>query len=362
MTQIMLLQSICSISILLLEVPSWYFADIFWKKITIVVGTFFWFLWNFIYAFSHSFAFFVLAEITLAIGISALSWADNSFVYDTLKVLWKEKDYKKIRWNINFVFMLSMWISQILGWIIAKYWIFFLNSDNIRATLLLSLPFLFISVLISLTLKEVPISKKVIKEWYLKDLYLVLKNEVLKNKKLLGVMILFMFLWASFTYALRFYQPYFKLINLDIVYWWFVFWFFQIFSWLVSKYANFLEKKLWLSNLIILLVILVIISYFGMWLVFTIVGLIFTLMQQFVRWLYWVIISDYIHQNISSKYRATIQSIQNLGKSLIYALLLPLFWYVADLYNISYSLIFIWIVCFVLLFPMVLFLKSKKII
>ncbi len=365
MTEIMLLQSIYAILVVILEVPSWYFADAFWRKLSITIATFTRFIWNFIYSIWHWFSDMLIAEILFAIGVSALSWADSSFIYDNLKELWKEKNYKKIRWNAHFIFLCSMWFAQVIWWLIAKFWLpfnFFSNIDNIRLTIFVSLPFLFFAIPFALSLYEAPHHKKTIKKGYLQDLFLVLKKEVIWNKRLLRIMLFFMFLGASLQFALRFYQPYFKLINLDLIYRGFVFWWFQIFSWLVSKYAHQIEQKIWLTKTIVLSAILVIVSYFGMWLTFTVIWLIFTFFQQFVRWINQVVISDYIHQNVSSTYRATIQSIQSLWRSLTYALFLPFFGRATDFYSLSQALIIIWITVSILLIPLLIFLFWKKIL
>ena len=67
-----------------------------------------------------------------------------------------------------------------------------------------------------------------------------------------------------------------------------------------------------MTYLLILSAILLVVSYLGMARVGVMRGLVFCFFQQFVRGIYGVVISDYIHQRVSSKYRATIQSIQNL--------------------------------------------------
>ena len=87
LTQIMILQSMFSIVVVLLEVPTGYLADIFGRKTSIIGGSFFSAFGIIAYSLSHSFYQFLIAEILWAISMSLLSGADSAFIYDTLKDL-----------------------------------------------------------------------------------------------------------------------------------------------------------------------------------------------------------------------------------------------------------------------------------
>lgn len=365
MTEIMLLQSIYAIFMVFLEVPSGYLADIFWRKKSIIVWVFLWLIGNIIVTFGYWFVDFLIAELVFAIWTAALSWADTAFIYDTLKDLWREKEYKKIWWNATLIFLITMAIAQILWWIIAEYWLpfwIFESVDNLRLTLFISLPFLFLAIPFAFSLYEPNKHKSIIKKWYLNHMFVTLKEEVLSNKNILWMMWFFMVLWASYSFALWFYQPYFKQIGFNLLYFGIIFWWFQIFSAIVSKYTYKIEQKLWFSYTIILSTILVIISYIGMWINWAMRWLIFCFFQQFVRWLYWILSTDYIHSKVSSQYRATMQSIQNLWKSLVYAIFLPIFWRVADIYSLSDSLIIIGLTSAIILIPTLIVLFKIKLI
>ncbi len=63
MAEIMIIQSVFSISVVILEVPSWYFADIFGRKVSIIIWVLAWFLGNLTYLFIDNFVWFLLVEI-----------------------------------------------------------------------------------------------------------------------------------------------------------------------------------------------------------------------------------------------------------------------------------------------------------
>jgi len=363
MTQIMLLQTAFSVAVVLLEVPSWYFADMFGRKKALILWSIFWFLGMWLYAIWYSFGVFVICEILFAIWVAAISGADSAFLFDTLTDLWREKEYKKIWWNSLFIFLWVSALAQLLWWFIAKFWLpfgFLEWVDLLRLTIIIWLPLTFISIPIAFSFYEPSQHKKVLWNNYLKDLFSVLRKEVWWNKKLLRMMVFFALLMTSFRSWLWFYQPYFQLIGIDIFYFGVIFAWFQLFSGISSKFANKIEKKIWLSYSLILNVLLVIASYFLMWSFVWTFSLIFCFLQQFVRWFHSVIVSDYVNHRVSSQYRATINSIQNLGGSLVYAILVPIFWWFADVYSLEQALIIVWITVSILLVPVLIILIRKK--
>jgi len=101
MQQIMILQAIFSIAIVVLEIPSWYVADVLGRKQAIIIWCIFSFVGALFYIFMHSFWWFVIVEIAWGIGTSFISWADSALTYDTLLHLKKEDQYKKTQGRMS---------------------------------------------------------------------------------------------------------------------------------------------------------------------------------------------------------------------------------------------------------------------
>src|SRR5210317_775949 len=74
---IYLLQAIYSLSVVIMEIPSGYMADIVGRKKTLVLGGVLGTLGFVIYSISSSFLGFLIAEVTLGIGGSFISGADS---------------------------------------------------------------------------------------------------------------------------------------------------------------------------------------------------------------------------------------------------------------------------------------------
>ena len=94
-TQIFTIQAAYALSILVMEIPSGYLADIVGRRKTLIIGAVFMPLGIGVYAFTHSFTSFMIAEFIIAIGNSMRSGCDSALVYDTLIQLRKEYEYKK---------------------------------------------------------------------------------------------------------------------------------------------------------------------------------------------------------------------------------------------------------------------------
>src|SRR3989338_262907 len=96
MTQIMLLQSIYSIGVVLLELPTGAFADYFGKRKSLILGALFWTLGTFWYGLSHEFWQFVIGELTAGIGAAFISGADRSYIHQLLKAGNQESNFRKV--------------------------------------------------------------------------------------------------------------------------------------------------------------------------------------------------------------------------------------------------------------------------
>ncbi len=353
MMQIMILQSIYSILVTVLEIPTWYIADIYGRRKSLIIGSFIHALWIVYYAIAWDFVWFVIAEWLFAIGISLISGANSAFLYDVLLEAGEEKRYKKILGNSTFYLLISMAVANIMWG--------FLWEISFRLTFWLSFVFNISSVFIAFSMKEAKRHRKIIKKWYLRQMLIIVKEALIDNHKLRYLLI-----WAGLIYglnniALWFYQPYFELAWLDIIYFGIIFAAFQIFAGISGKYAHRIERLLWEKKSIVLLLILLGISYILMWKFVFAFGFLFAFLQQFVRWFSKIIFNDYINKLIDSENRATILSIQSMLSRLCYAIVIPFVGYIADIYSISHALLISWISVFVIWGIFIILLHRYKI-
>ena len=113
------LKAIYSAAIVLLELPSGYFADVLGRRLTLIIGAVCGTLGFLFYSLGNGFWFFLVAELTLGIGQSFISGADSALMYDTLLMSGREKKFTLFEGRTTAIGNFAEAGSAILGGIIA---------------------------------------------------------------------------------------------------------------------------------------------------------------------------------------------------------------------------------------------------
>ncbi len=100
---LLLLHGVYSLIIAIIEIPSGYLADVLGRKLTMILGTLLGTAGFAVYALSGGLWAFLSAEILLGIGQSFISGSDTALLYDSLKVMNKQKKYIKYEGQITAV-------------------------------------------------------------------------------------------------------------------------------------------------------------------------------------------------------------------------------------------------------------------
>lgn len=127
-TQIFTIQAAFHLAVLLLEVPSGYLADVVGRKKTLVFGAIFFPLGLALYAVGRSFAAFICAEAVLAVSVSMRSGCDSAMLFDSLRLLKREGEYKRFEGRCALFARTGTAVSSLAG--------------GLLATVFLRLPFL----------------------------------------------------------------------------------------------------------------------------------------------------------------------------------------------------------------------------
>lgn len=340
MTEIMLLQSFFAITIVALEVPTGYLADIFGRKNSLIACLITSIIGLSIYTAGYNFWWFLTAEFFWGISASLLSGSDSAIVYDTLINLKKENEYKKI-WGriLSFRFITIAAATIIGGW---------LGTINYRLTLGLMIPFHIILIPFTISMKEPKRYKLIIKKGYVKKLWQIMKELVLKNPQTR-----WLFIYAGVIYgfnqaAFWLYQPYLKITGLDIIYFGVVFSSFQIIAAISSHYAYKIENFFGKKNLMYLLLLLSIICFLLMRHFVFLFSFSFAFLIQISRGIMKPLFADYTNKLVGSDIRATALSSMSLVKRLIYAIIIPIIGYFVDAFSLlqTFTIITVAIIIF----------------
>jgi MFS family permease len=346
----MAIQSFSSITWILLEIPSGYFADVMGRKKSLVFNGIFAILSMLTLGLGSNFYHFLLAAFFWALAGVFISGADSALMYDTLKDLKKENSYKKIWGNITFYSFLGISIASIIGGL--------LGGINLRYPFLVALPFYVCLIQLAFSLYEPKKSEEIPAQNHISDLFRSIKIAIFQNKKIKQLLIYSAFIAGAISVGYYLYQPYLQRTGLNIVYFGLVFAVFNLIEALSSKYSYVVENKVGKKLSLILPFILISLCYILMGNVIFIFSFVFVFLFQFVSGVSSVVISDYINQETDSKIRATVLSAQSVSNSIFYAIIAPIVGWLVDIYTLTQALTIIGIV--VLLIGMIILFFSKE--
>jgi MFS family permease len=327
-TQIFTIQAAYALSILLLEIPSGYLADVIGRKKTLILGACFLPVGIGVYVFTHSFATFILAEFIIAIGNSMRSGCDSALIYDTLIQLKEESEYKKFEGRSFYYTRVGTALSSILGGVTALISLrvpFFINIG----TCLFMIPFALL--LIEPKREKLKVSSP------FKDI-LKISRFSFSHKQLRLLMFLTALIMSTAIIGIWAYFLYYESIGISIGFFGVLMAAFQLSSAFGSRQAHVFEKFLGQKqSFLILLFAAPVFVLLGAFKSIALIPLIF--LNAFLLGFAFPILMDHMNRLIESKVRATVLSVANMTRSLFYVILSPLFGKVVDSYSLSSAFI-----------------------
>lgn len=323
--QIVLLKTILSLSILILEVPSGYIADLWGRKNCLVIGSGVWIVSWLIYCTGTSFPEFAIAEILAGVAGSLISGANTALGFDTLLQLGREKYYQVWEGKLGAISGISEALCGLVGAVIA--------SINLVYPFYLQTICLVIYFCLALTLIEPECHQAISNNQQFK----LLKNiiiDVIKRPKLRWLILLsstfssatFLIVWLS--------QDYLKQLDIPI----------QAFGWawaifhlgmsFASIKSHHIQRILGIKQATFILVLILAISYISLGSIQQVWGIVFIMIIYLVRGLCSPLILNAINQQISSSVRATILSINSLVFRIAFTLVAPIIGAIASRYDL----------------------------
>lgn len=335
-TQIFTIQAAYALSILILEIPSGYLADIIGRRKTLILGAFFMPIGIGVYAFTHTFFSFLLAEFIIAVGNSMRSGCDSALIYDTLIQLEEEDEYKKFEGRSFYYSRMGTAISSIIGGLLALLSLkipFYANM--ITSASMLPLAFALIE----------PQREKLEASSPLKDIVQI-SQHCYKHPRLRLFMLFGALIGSTGITGVWAYFLYYESIGIGIGYFGIIFAAFQISSAFGSKYAHTLERKIGQKkSLFIPLLIAPAFLLLGIFKTFLLVPLIF--LNAFLWGSVFPLLLDYMNRLIKSEVRATALSVANMTVSLSFVIVSPIFGKLVDVLSLSHAFIIMGIYFFV---------------
>ena len=329
MSQIFILQAIYSISIVALEIPSGYFADVLGRKISLVAGAILGFLGFFIYSLSFGFVGFVIAEIVLGFGQSMISGADSAILYDSLIENDSEKDYLKHEGRMTSAGNFAEAFAGIIGGLLAGL--------SLRYPYYFQTVVAFIAIPAAFTLVEPNVSKvKLSMSWA--DIRGTVRYSLIGNSRLRWNIIYSSVVGASTLAMAWFVQPWFIRANLPVTMFGIAWTVLNLSVGITAFYAYRLELKMGRVNTAAAFTLIIAIGFIasgwikGFW------GLLFILLFYLARGIATPILKDSINRITPSNMRATILSIRNFIIRILFAILGPIYGWSIDKLSLTAAL------------------------
>lgn len=164
----MLLEAFYSVLMVVLELPTGYFADVRGRKASLIVSTTGYGLALAFFMFGQSFFEFAAAMVLWAVSGAFRSGADNAFIYDTLLSLKREKEFPKISGRAGFLAMVAGAVASLVGGYFADIRITFPFVLTVAAAVL--------ALIVVALFKEPPREKPIVQKGHVQKLAEVAKD------------------------------------------------------------------------------------------------------------------------------------------------------------------------------------------
>jgi predicted MFS family arabinose efflux permease len=330
MQEVFVLQAFYSIAIVVLEIPSGYFADALGRKKTLIIGVILGFLGYLVYSFSFGFWGFLIAELVLGFGQSLISGADSALLYDTLLQQRKENDYLKHEGRMISIGNFAEALAGIAGGLLV--------AISLRYPYYIQTAIAFVAIPAAFTLIEPKLHGTAIQISFSKIIGVV-KYALIDNKKLRWNILYSSFVGASTLTMAWFVQPWFIKIELPVTLFGFLWTVLNLSVGVTALFAYKLDRFMGVKSTVLGFTLILALGFFGAAFFQNSWGLIFLFAFYMARGVATPILKDYINRITASDVRATILSVRNFVIRIIFAIWGPFYGWYTDAFSLQGALI-----------------------
>lgn len=328
MQEFLILQAYFGIIVAILEVPSGYLSDMWGRKNTLVLGSFFgiisvYFLFNAI-----GLTDLFLYQTLLAVSFSMISGADLAFLYDNdignKKNISLTQHKTNLMANYSSSKLLGETTAAILGGILAIYSFKHVIIGQLVANICL---FIFASLLV-----EKPYEKMSKKNHWANFKETI---QFLFNKNDIFIIFINITVWSLSTFsAIWLFQKQWQEDAINIKYFGYIWASYTLTSALFSKLVPPIRKKIGNKLSLLIICIFPLIGYLGMANFNSFTAAMFGYLFAISRSFNYVFLRNEMNLKLKSKFRATMNSIQSLFFRVGFFIIGPILGYIVNEYDI----------------------------
>ncbi len=300
LSDVFYLQAIFAFFVVLFEIPSGYVADMLGRKNALVAGSLchgLGFSWL---CFADGFADLVVFEMTVGIGLSLLSGADLSLLYDSQEAL-GQSTMEKSRGiaNMRFINSCAEGVAALIGGMLIAF--------SFDAVVLVNAVFAWMPLVIAVQLTEAPFARMQSNQ-HLGNLKLIVAHLFIGDR-LLRMICLSITVFGLMTfYVVWMLQPYWEVQGVPLTAFG-VLWAAQSFLFaMATRLCIPLENRFGARPILVAMALLPAIGYFGMATFGGIIGILLSFTFFVSRGLNQVILTDALNRRVPSAFRSTANS------------------------------------------------------
>ncbi|MCX6797743.1 MAG: MFS transporter [Candidatus Falkowbacteria bacterium] len=302
LSEIYFMESVVLLGTIFLQIPTGALADLIGRKKTIIFGT---------GLMAVSIIWFALiksplgvwgSNITCMIGLTLCSGADSAFLYDTLKAINRESEYKKIDGQAMGNRLIIVAFCSILVGYLAQF--------SLRVPLILSVPGVLFAFIVTFFFKEPPLTKK----YSVKEQVCLMKNSLLfvaRHKEVKWIIVFTTLIGVTSKIWFFTYNPYFELVKLNLQYYGYIFFVLNLVAWFFSRYAQPISERIKEKRAMILMVLLIGLPIIIMGSLISIISVVLVFPQNIVRGFMRPFFGELLNRHLNSENRATVLSVQS---------------------------------------------------
>lgn len=341
-----LLQAAYSITLMIFEVPSGVFADLYGKKKALIIFFLLWDLGLLLYSLGTTLEIFILAESILGIGTAFLSGTLIALTYEILERSGCVDKATKVFGNIQAISISSSFVAYVIGGLIAKI--------DLRLPFWITLSTFLLGTLICSTLPKVEISdsfresksKSLVK--HLTDALTLLRH----SPSLLTLVFIIASLTCLFTISFWLWQPYLQDIGVGIEFFGIIYGANVVSTVIGARLSYLIEKHVNEKIFLLIFPSMVGVSFIVLGLFPYIVTVVVMIQfQQIMKGIGNPILTKIINMHAPNDIRTTLLSIVNLLGRLQFAIVSPVIGFIADMFSLPFTLI----LCGILAFMIIMF-------
>jgi MFS family permease len=342
MQDIFTLQAVYSVTLMALEIPTGYFADVAGRRTSILLGSLLGFGGYLMYSSSAGFWEFVVAETILGAGMSLVSGADSAMLYDSLASAGKGDRYTRYEGRITSFGNFAEAFAGIIGGMLAV--------ASLRTPYYFQAGVAFLAVPAALFLREPPIHGNIRKPGF-RDIGRIIGMVIHGDKKLFWNTIFSAVTGVSTLTMAWFAQPWLIVSEINVGLFGIIWAGLNLTVGVAALYAWKLEEYLGAASTTVLFTIVLLTGYFGLavstgistGIPGTVVplgfGFLALILFYAARGIATPTLRKFINVITTSDVRATVLSVRNFVIRGLFAILGPFLGFLTDQYSLFTALL-----------------------